>query len=211
MITWHSLATFIHRSLRSWNVRSTAPQEDGYLHVWQVTAHYLGVQDVYIPATWADAEYQSDLTLDPVLGATPEGLALARVLVSIVSDVIADLDLGVSRSLLSSMARYIVGTNKAGQSIGDMLKLEENPLLDPGIRNGWPVFIALREQGTALPGASSLFWSFDELLRLGLLWGVSGGVEPIHIEMATANRSEGSYPRPYSRRLGLRRHHRYLR
>ena len=178
-------------------MRSTPAHEDGYLHVWQVTSHYLGVQDVYIPATWAAAEYQSDLTLDPVLGATPEGVELAEILVSIVSDVVAELDLGLSRSMLSSMARYMVGTNKAGQSIGDMLQLDEHPLLDPGIRNGWPMFVALREQGAAMPGANHLFWGFDELLRLGVLWGAAGGVGPIYIEMATANRSEGSYPHPY--------------
>ena len=42
MITWHSLATFIHRTLGTWNVRSTAAQEDGFLHVWQVTALEIG-------------------------------------------------------------------------------------------------------------------------------------------------------------------------
>jgi hypothetical protein len=197
MITWHSLARFIHRTLARWNVRSAPSQEDGYLHVWQVTAHFLGVQDVYIPATWADAEYQSDQTLDPVLGATPEGVALAEVLVSIVSDAVADLDLRNSRALLTSMARYMVGTNRAGQSIGDMLELDTNPVLDPMVANGWPGFVALREVGTAFPGANRLYWSFDELLRLGVLWGAHGGVDPIYIEMATANRSEASYPQPY--------------
>lgn len=197
MITWHSLATFIHRTLRTWNVRSTPAQEDGYLHVWQVTAHLLGVQDVYIPATWADAEHQSDQTLDAVIASTPEGIALAETLVSIVSDLAAGLDLELTRALLSSMARYMVGTNRAGQSIADMLHLDENALLDPGVRNGWPLFVGLKEAGASLPGANRLYWSFDELLRLGVLWGAHGGPGPIYIEMATANRSEASYPTPY--------------
>jgi hypothetical protein len=197
MVTWHSLATFIHRTLREWNVRSTPAQEDGYLHVWQVTAHYLGVQHVYIPATWADAEHQSDLTLDAVLGRTHEGIALADVLVSLASDAVRDLDLGVTRSLLSAMGRYMVGTNRAGERIGDMLDLDTNPLLDPALEKGWPYFIAMREAGTKLPLSNKLFWSFDELLRLGVLWGTSGGFGPIHIEMATTNRSEASYSTTY--------------
>lgn len=197
IITWHSLATFIHRALRGWNVPVSTAHADGFLHVWQVTAHYLGVQDVYIPATWADAELQSDQTLDPVLGATPEGIALAEVLVSLVSDLVRELDLGVSRAVLTSMARYMVGTNRAGERIGDLLQLPENPLLDPGIEGGWPSFVALRELGVGLPGANRLLWTFDELLRLGVLWGTSGGLGPIYIEVPTANRSETSYPHPY--------------
>ena len=78
-----------------------------------------------------------------------------------------------------------------------MLELAHNPILDPAVRGGWPTFVALRELGTALPGASHLFWSFDELLRLGVLWGTHGGPGPVYIEMATANRSEASYPRSY--------------
>jgi hypothetical protein len=197
MITWHSLATFIHRTLRSWGVRSPAEQEDGYLHVWQVTAHYLGVQDVYIPATWPDAELQSDQTLDAVLGPTPEGIELAKVLVNLASEAASNLDLGLTRTLITSMARNTVGTNRAGESIADMLQLQKNPVLDPLVQNGWPGFIAMKEMGARFPGANRMYWSFDELLRLGVRWGTSGGFGPVYIEMATANRSEASYPQPY--------------
>jgi hypothetical protein len=168
MITWHSLATFIHRTLGTWNVRSTAAQEDGFLHVWQVTAHYLGVEHAYIPATWTDAIYQSDQTLDAVLGATPEGIALANTLLGILEE----YDQGLTRPALNAMARYMVGTNRAGQSIGDMLQIPKNSFMDQGVRNGWPMFVAAREAGTALPLSNSLYWTFDELLRMGVLWGV---------------------------------------
>ena len=40
----------------------------------------------------------------------------------------------------------------------------------------------------------SLFWAFDELLRVGLLWAMNEDPpDQIYIEMPTANRSEGSY------------------
>jgi len=191
MITWHSLATFIHRTLDAWDVPVTTAHSEGFLHLWQVTAHYLGVQDVYIPATWADARYQSDQTLDPVLGPTPEGISLAETLLSMAG---AD---GPSRDAVNAMARYMVGTNNAGESIADMLEIPADPSWDRNVERGWPWFVASREQGAALPGANRLYWTFDELLRLGTLWSLNGGPGPIYIEMPTANRAEESYGESY--------------
>ena len=54
--------------------------------------------------------------------------------------------------------------------------------------------MASREQGTRFPGSNRVLWTFDELLRLGTLWGLNGGPGPIYIEVPTANRSEASYP-----------------
>jgi hypothetical protein len=194
MITWHSLATFIHRTLANWNVRSTAAQEDGFLHVWQVTAHYLGIEDNYIPATWTDAQYQSDLTLDAVLAPTQEGIELAEILLGL----LGEYDQGVSRPALNAMARYMVGSTKSGQSIGDMLQIPKNAMWDQGVTNGWPYFVAAREQGTRFPLSRQLYWTFDELLRMGVLWGVNEGPpSTIYIEMPTANRAADSYPTPY--------------
>lgn len=193
MITWHSLATFIHRTLGDWNVELTRAHAEGFLHVWQVTAHYLGMSHIYIPATWDDAHYQSDQTLDPIIASTPEGVALAEILLSLVSE----YDLGATRPPLNAMARYMVGTNKAGQSIGDMLEIPKDPFWDQGVENGWPSYVAFRENGARLPGANRPYWTFDELLRLGVLWGANGGPGPIYIEMPTANRSEASYGDAY--------------
>lgn len=194
MITWHSLATFIHRTLVRWDVPVTAAHSDGFLHVWQVTAHYLGVEHVYIPATWPDAEHQSDLTLDPVLAPTPEGIALAEILLSL----LAEYDQGATRPALHAMARYMAGSNNAGERIGDMLQIPADPLWDPAVANGWPWFVRSREMGTWLPTADRLYWTFDELLRQAALWGLNEGPpSQIYIEMPTANRAEASYPSPY--------------
>jgi hypothetical protein len=141
-----------------------------------------------------DARYQSDQTLDPVLAATPEGVELAEILLGLVSQ----YDVGVTRPALNAMARYMVGTNRAAQSIADMLRIPRNTFWDQGIRNGWPWFVAAREQGTRFPGSSRLYWTLDELLRLGVLWGANGGPpSTIYIEMPTANRAGDSYPTPY--------------
>lgn len=191
MITWHSLATFIHRTLGEWRVDVTPAHSAGFLHVWQVTAHYLGIDDVYIPATWSDAVHQSDQTLDPVLGATPEGVALAEILLSLVEE----YDLGLTRPALDAMARFLVGSNRAGESIADMLEIPRQPFLDRSIESGWPWFIAAREHGARFPGSNRLYWTFDEILRLGVLWGLQEGPpSSINIEMPTANRAEESYP-----------------
>jgi hypothetical protein len=194
MITWHSLATFIHRTLGEWNVPLTPAHAAGFLHLWQVTAHYLGVEHVYIPATWADAQAQSDQTLDPVLGATPEGISLAETLLGM----LAEYDQGASRPPLNAMARYMVGTNRAGVAIGDMLQIPKDAFWDSGVRNGWPWYVASREQGTRFPLSPTLYWTFDEMARQAVLWGLNEGPpSTIYIEMPTANRSESSYPTPY--------------
>jgi hypothetical protein len=193
IITWHSLATFIHRTLGNWDVELTPAHAEGFLHVWQVTAHYLGIQDVYIPATWADAQHQSDQTLDAVIGATPEGVQLAEVLLSLVSQ----YDLGVTRPALNAFARFMVGRTNAGQSIGDLLQIPANPAMEQSIASAWPFYVATKEAGSRLPLANKLYWTLDELLRIGVLWGTNGGPGPISIEMPTANRSEESYPSPY--------------
>jgi endo-cleaving rubber dioxygenase len=190
IITWHSLATFINRTLDNWRVRSTTAQKDGYLHTWQVTAYYLGIEEVYIPATWADAQHQSDLTLDPILAATPEGIALTDILL----DLVEQYDGGLTRPILDAMARYMVGTTKSGRSIGDMLEIPRNSFWDGGIKAGWPAFIAFRESGIWVPGVDALFWAFDEIIRMGLLWAMNEAPPAqIFIEMPTANRSESSY------------------
>jgi hypothetical protein len=194
MITWHSLATFIHRTLNTWGVRSTTAQKDGYLHVWQLTGYYLGVDEVYIPATWEDADYQSDLTLDPVLAPTPEGVKLADILLNLA----AEYDAGLTRPILNAMTRYMVGTNRSGQSIADMLEIPEDRFWDSGVKAGWPWFVAFRETGAWVPGVDSLFWAFDELVRMGLLWAMNeDSPDRIYIEMPTENRPEDSYGYPY--------------
>ena len=149
----------------------------------------LGIADEYIPATWADAEAQSDLTLDAVLAPTHEGIALADTLLSLLSE----YDQGASRPMLNAMARYMTGTNRAGESVADMLEIPEDPFWDEGVRNGWPWFVRAREGGLSFPLSPQLYWSFDELLRQGMLFGLNGGPGPIYIEIPTANRSEDSY------------------
>ena len=96
------------------------------------------------------------------------------------------------------MTRYMVGTNKRGQSIADMLQIPKNWFWDSGVKNGWPWFVAFRETGVWVPGVDSLFWAFDEIIRMGLLWAMNeDSPDEIYIEMPTANRPEDSYGYPY--------------
>ena len=85
MVTWHSLATFAMAQLRKWDLSMPRAETDGFLHLWQVTAHMLGVQDEYIPNSWDEANAQSAQVLDPVLDQTYEGLALADILLNLAS------------------------------------------------------------------------------------------------------------------------------
>ncbi|MEK8174298.1 oxygenase MpaB family protein [Streptomyces sp. M19] len=109
LVTWHSLATFVMRKLKEWGVQVADADAAAYLHVWQVSAAMLGVDHEYIPATWEAAQAQSDQVLDPILAHTDEGEALADVLLGIV----AQLDAGLTRPLISAFSRYTLGTTSA--------------------------------------------------------------------------------------------------
>lgn len=88
----------------------------------------------------------------------------------------------------------MVGTNKAGRSVGDMLQIPHDRFWDTTVRAAWPLFVTFRETGLWLPGLNIAYWAFDEVLRMGLLWAMNEGPSSqIYIEMPTANRSEGSY------------------
>ena len=55
-----------------------------------------------------------------------------------------------------------------------------------------------RETGARLPTSGELYWTFDELLRMGVLWGNhEGPPSTLYIEMPTANRTESTHPTPY--------------
>ncbi|HEY8524962.1 MAG TPA: oxygenase MpaB family protein [Acidimicrobiales bacterium] len=83
MVTWHTLATFAMSKLHEWRLRMLADEVEGFLHLWQVPAHMLGVLDEHIPNSWDEANAQSAQVLDPVLGATREGIVLADILLDL--------------------------------------------------------------------------------------------------------------------------------
>jgi len=177
MITWHSLPTFVMQKMRSWKVPMVAAESEGFLHSWQVTAHLLGIRDEYIPASWAEADAQSLQVLGPVLGATPEGIELADLLLSLA----AEIDGGASRPFLNGMTRYMLG-----DALCDQLEIPEAPMWEQTIRSGWPSFIAFREATIKLGLPPMGYWAFDEFLRQGALFFLSDG-KKISIEIPTGN------------------------
>ncbi len=183
MVTWHSLATFAMAQLNKWRLRIPAAESDAFLHLWQVSAHMLGVEDQYIPASWDEANAQSAQVLDPILGPTPEGIALADILLDI-----AQLDLnGDGRSILRpplhALTRYMLGDETT-----DGLDIPREWYWGGLIEWAWPRFVALREGALLLPLSPEIAWAFDEILRTGVLFYLGEG-QNISIEMPTANRS----------------------
>ncbi len=183
MVTWHSLATFANRNLTAWRLRIPAAESTGFLHLWQVTAHMLGVKDEYIPASWAEADAQAQQVLDPILSATPEGIELADILLDL-----AQLDLtgdGTSplRPPLHALTRYMLG-----DAVTDSLQIPRERFWDDIVEWAWPRFVAIREGALVLPLSPEIFWVFDEILRNGVLFYL-GRSPNIFIEMPTANRT----------------------
>jgi len=183
MVTWHSLATFANRQMTEWKLRIPRAESDAFLHLWQVSASMLGVLDEYIPASWEEADAQAQQVLDPILGATPEGIALADILLDL-----AQLDLnGDGRSFLRpplhALTRYMLG-----DEITDSLQIPRERSWDDLVAWAWPRFVAIREGAILLPLAPAVAWVLDEILRTGVLFYLGEG-QNIHIEMPTANRT----------------------
>ncbi|MFG2848443.1 oxygenase MpaB family protein [Kitasatospora sp. NPDC048296] len=179
LITWHSLPTFVMRKMLEWGVQITPDDSAAYLHVWQVTAHMLGVRDEYVPATWDAANAQSKQLLDPVLGPTSEGVELAGVLLGLV----AELDGGLTRPLISAFSRYTLG-----DQIGDWIGLDQEPFWEPVISEAWPLLVAFREGLIPFPLGAEAAWTVEEVVRQFVLSFLSDG-QNINITIPDANRT----------------------
>ncbi|MFE6488463.1 oxygenase MpaB family protein [Streptomyces sp. NPDC057757] len=178
MVTWHSLSTFVMRKLIDWRVPVSSAESDGFLHVWQVTAHMLGVQDEYIPASWIEANAQAAQVLDPRLAATPEGKELTDVLL----DIVAELDAGLTRPLINAFGRYTLGDRT-----GDLIGLDREPFWQPLIAAAWPLLVAFREGLIPLPLVPQAAWVVEEAIRKFVLLFLAEG-RGIHLEIPDTNR-----------------------
>ncbi|KAA1423573.1 DUF2236 domain-containing protein [Mumia zhuanghuii] len=180
LVTFHSTGTFAHKKMKEWGIPMLSADQDAFLHSWQVALHMLGVRDEYIPSSWNAAHAQSAQVLTPILGLTPEGKALAEVLLGLISQV----DLGVTRGFLNEFVRY-----QLGNEIGDWLELKRDYVSAGLIRVGWPAYIAFREG--LLPLVPANFYLFDQLIKAiamaFLNRGESGLTTPITIP--TGNRA----------------------
>jgi hypothetical protein len=179
LVTWHTLPTYVMRKLTEWQVPVTPAQADAYLHVWQVTAHLLGIRDEYIPSSWAAANAQSTQVLDPAMRPTAEGVSLADTILAITSQGAGG---DATRPLFNALARYLVGDR-----VADWSAIHRDPVWGPLIRTGFPYFVGLRENLMPLPLVPEIAWTLDELIRQYVLFYLSGGGE-IAIEIPDVNR-----------------------
>lgn len=178
MVTWHSLPTTVMRTLKAWKVPIDAAESEGFLHSWQISAHMLGVEDQYIPATWDQAESQAVEVLDPILAPTPEGIKLADILL----DLGAGLDFTLlSRPILGALTRFMLG-----DEIAEWLRIPREPVWGTLLDVAWGPFVAVREGLLPLPPAPEAYWTFDELLRQFVLLYMSE-LRPISIEIPEFN------------------------
>jgi hypothetical protein len=180
LVTWHSLATYSMGELTAWKVPIPAEHSDGFLHLWQVTAHMLGIEDEYIPATWPAANTQRTQLLDPILASTPEGTNLAQILIRLASDAGA----GLPHDFICAMTRYLV-TDR----VADFVQIPREPYWEQAVATGWPAYVRFREGGISahlIP--ENVYWMFDEIIRQGVLFYFDEG-RPIYITMPAGNRA----------------------
>ncbi|HET9139483.1 oxygenase MpaB family protein [Actinophytocola sp.] len=180
LVTWHTLPTYAMRKMLEWNVPIPPVDREAYLHVWQVTAHLLGVRDEYIPATWDAAYAQSDQVLPPNMGPTPEGVELTDILLSQLAEQTSPGS--ISRPLCNALARFLVSDQVAGWD-----QIPREPFWEGTIRTVWPILVRFREGLIPLPLVPEIAWTVDEALRRYILFYLTKGQET-KIVIPTGNR-----------------------
>jgi endo-cleaving rubber dioxygenase len=182
LVTWHTLPTFAMRTMREWEVAITDDEAEAYLHVWQVTAHVLGISDEYIPATWAAAYAQSDQVLARNMGPTPEGVTLTDILLGQLAEQTSPGS--VSRPMCNALARYLVGDRAA-----DWDGIPREPVWDRVIPEAWPAVVEFREGLITAPLVPEAAWALDEAARQYIYFYLTKGQET-KIVIPTGNRPE---------------------
>ncbi|MFI6025797.1 oxygenase MpaB family protein [Amycolatopsis magusensis] len=182
LVTWHTLPTYAMRELLAWKVPMSSADREAYLHVWQVTAHLLGIRDEYIPATWAAANAQSDEILPRNMGPTPEGVELTDILLGQLAEQTSPA--GLSRPLCNALARYL-----AGDRVADWDGIRREPVWGPLISTAWPALVKFREGLIPLPLVPEAAWVLDEAVRKYILFYLTKGQET-KIEIPTINRPQ---------------------
>ncbi|WP_020662302.1 oxygenase MpaB family protein [Amycolatopsis benzoatilytica] len=177
--TFHSVATFARSNMLKWHISLSQAEQEADLHAWQVALHLLGVQERFIPKTWADAETQADQMLWPVLGPTSEGVSLAHTLLGYLENPVLGLDSG----FLNELVRYLLN-----DQMGDWLGLPRDYVQAALIRVEWPAYVAFREGVSKVKPGS--FWLFDQFVRGISMLYLNNGTSPTQtpITLPTANR-----------------------
>lgn len=180
LVTWHTLPTFAMRKMLEWKVPIAAAQSEAYLHVWQVTAHMLGIKDEYIPATWNAANAQSDQILPRNMGPTPEGVELTDILLGQLAEQTSPAS--ISRPLCNALGRYLVG-----DQVADWDGIRRELVWDRLIPAVWPKLVRFREGLIPLPLVPETAWVIDEAVRKYILFYLTKAQET-KIEIPTINR-----------------------
>lgn len=180
LVTWHTLPTYAMRKMLEWKVPMNTADRDAYLHVWQVTAHMLGVRDEYIPGTWAAANSQSDAILPRNMGPTQEGVELTDILLGQLAEQTSPGS--ISRPLVNALARFLVD-----DQISEWDQIPREPFWEKTIETVWPILVKFREGLIPLPLVPEIAWTIDEALRQYILLFLTKGQET-KIVIPTGNR-----------------------
>ncbi|MFG2653521.1 oxygenase MpaB family protein [Streptomyces sp. NPDC048436] len=182
LVTWHTLPTFAMRKLREWKVPLTGAEAEAYLHVWQVTAHLLGIKDEYVPATWDAANAQSDQIMPSSMGPTREGVELTDILLGQLAEQTSPGS--ISRPLCNALARYLVG-----DEVADWDEIPREPVWGPAMKIAWPALVKFREGLIPRPLVPEAAWAIDEAARQYILFYLTKGKET-KIDIPVINRPE---------------------
>ena len=142
--------------LNTWRLRIPTAESGAFLHLWQVTAHMLGVQDEYIPASWDEANARAR-SWPRSWGPRPRGSHWPTSSSTSPSSTSTGT-VAASSAAAPRLTRYMLGRSPTGCR-------SQEWYWDGLVEWAWPRFVALREGALLLPLSPDIAWAFDEILH----------------------------------------------
>ncbi len=100
-------------ALEKWGCPVTDKERDGFLHLWRVVGHVLGIDDALLTDDWQEAEALFELIAARQAGESEAGKALTETLLKFLGDYLPQHG-NVSDRISASMIVDQLGTERAG-------------------------------------------------------------------------------------------------
>lgn len=158
----YTLLTFgliIPKGLERWGVRVTQEQKDGFLHLWRVIGHVMGIEEELLTDDWNEAEALFDRIRERQAGGSEDGRKLTEALIGLLDQYLPKIPGVPENSLPVELIRSQIGDAYAAELIAA-------PRLRAARRFWrWPIYKALDL------GAQIYFFLRGRLTDLLPLWG----------------------------------------
>ena len=117
----YTLLTFgllIPRGLKHWGVPVSNQEQEGFLHLWKVIGHTMGIRPELLTDNWEEAELLYALILKRQAGHSEAGVILTESLMSFLNDYLPNFP-GFSERLSTALIVNQLGMEQASKIISE--------------------------------------------------------------------------------------------